>query len=82
MKIMTQTIRAHFDGKVIVPDEPVDWPAGIAVTVQPHADPIPAERATPAQKRAAFEAFVAGAHARPVPHVADEALRRDSLYED
>jgi hypothetical protein len=25
---MTQTIRAHFDGKVIVPDEPVQLPVG------------------------------------------------------
>lgn len=25
---MTRTIRAHFDGKVIVPDEPVQLPVG------------------------------------------------------
>jgi hypothetical protein len=25
---MTQTIKAHFDGKVIVPDEPVQLPVG------------------------------------------------------
>ena len=25
---MTQTIRAHFDGKVIVPDQPVQLPVG------------------------------------------------------
>ena len=25
---MTQTIRAHFDGKVIIPDEPVQLPVG------------------------------------------------------
>lgn len=27
------TLRAHFDGKVFVPDEPVDLPAGKAVEV-------------------------------------------------
>jgi hypothetical protein len=27
------TIKAHFDGKVFVPDEPVDIPAGEAVTL-------------------------------------------------
>jgi hypothetical protein len=26
--MMTQTITAHFDGKVIVPDEPVQLPVG------------------------------------------------------
>jgi len=28
------TIRGHFDGKVVVPDEPVDWVKGQAVIVQ------------------------------------------------
>ena len=32
---MSQTIRAHFDGRTIVPDEPLDLPAGeeLEVTV-------------------------------------------------
>jgi len=30
---MSRTIRAHFDGKVFVPDEPVDLAAGASVTV-------------------------------------------------
>lgn len=31
------TVKAHFDGKVLVPDEPVDWPVNqpLKVTVQP-----------------------------------------------
>jgi len=34
---MTRTIKAHFDGKVFVPDEPVNVPTGQAVTVAvPH----------------------------------------------
>ena len=31
---MTRTIKAHFDGKVFVPDEPVDVPAGEPVTLE------------------------------------------------
>lgn len=31
---MTQTIRAHFDGKVIVPDEPVQLPVGQPLRIQ------------------------------------------------
>ena len=37
---MTQTIAAHFDGKVIVPDDPVDLPAGQRLTVR--LEPVPA----------------------------------------
>ena len=40
---MTQTIAAHFDGKVIVPDEPVQFSAGQALRV--HLEP--AESAVP-----------------------------------
>ena len=28
------TIKAHFDGKTFVPDEPVNYPANFAVTLQ------------------------------------------------
>jgi len=31
---MTRTLRAHFDGKVIVPEEPVDLPVGQSLSVQ------------------------------------------------
>jgi hypothetical protein len=31
---MTQTISAHFDGKVIVPDEPVQLPVGQPLVVR------------------------------------------------
>lgn len=30
---MTQTITAHFDGKVIIPDEPVQLPVGQALRI-------------------------------------------------
>lgn len=35
------TIKAHFDGKTIVPDEPVSLPEGTALTV--HVEPTVAE---------------------------------------
>jgi hypothetical protein len=31
---MTQTLLAHFDGKVIVPDEPVKLPVGKALRIE------------------------------------------------
>jgi Protein of unknown function (DUF2281) len=40
---MTQAIYAHFDGNVIVPDEPVQLPVGqrlrVVVDIEPPADP-------------------------------------------
>jgi hypothetical protein len=46
---MTRTIKVHFDGKVFVPDEPVDLPAGetaeIEVTVT--TSPAPADVGPP-----------------------------------
>jgi hypothetical protein len=44
---MTRTIKAHFDGKVFVPDEPVDVPAGQPVTIQVGPDAnLPSEPGT------------------------------------
>jgi hypothetical protein len=36
------TINAHFDGRVFVPDEPVDLPVGTPLRV--HVEPIPRDR--------------------------------------
>ena len=77
------TIRAHFDGKVIVPDEPVALPTGTPLTVRVEQETfVPAARATMEQRRAAFEAFIANANAHPVPYLSDEAIRTESIYED
>lgn len=77
------TIRAHFDGKVIVPDEPLALPAGTPLTVRVERETfVPAERATMEQRKAAFESFIARARARPVPHLPDEAIGPDTIYED
>ena len=74
------TIRAHFDGKVIVPDEPVllprDTPLTLSVATDEGSDP------QGAQARAAFDAFLERAKARAVPRLSDDATRRDAIYED
>ena len=81
--MIRMTIRAHFDGKVIVPDEPVTLPAGTPLTIRVEQETfVPAERATLEQQRAAFEASLARAHARPVPHLSDEQIAPDTIYED
>jgi hypothetical protein len=78
---MTLTIRAHFDGKVIVPDEPVALPRNteLRISVETTAT-TPVASTSPEEQRAAFDAFVANARAHPVPHLNDEATRRDSIY--
>lgn len=51
---MTRTIAAHFDGKVIVPDEPVQLPVGQPLRVQLELVPE-----TPAARFADFLRFAA-----------------------
>jgi hypothetical protein len=86
---MTVTIRAHFDGKVIVPDEAVTLPRDTPLTVRVEtpnlstALAVDGRQAVPVDGRqAAYDTFLARARARPVPHLPDDALRRDSIYED
>jgi hypothetical protein len=43
------TIKAHFDGKTIVPDEPVSLPTGAALTV--YVEPTPAVADEPDSER-------------------------------
>jgi hypothetical protein len=76
---MRLTIRAHFDGKVVIPDVvlPRDTPLTVRVETFPVATPAPYDR-----QRAAYDSFLTGANARPVPHLPDHALRRQSMYED
>ena len=76
------TIRAHFDDRVIVPDEAVALPAHTPLTVRVETAPAAPRADTPAQRRAAYDAFLARAQSRPVPRLPDEALRRESIYED
>ena len=46
--MITQTIAAHFDGKVIVPDEPVELPVGEPLRVTVATEPPDGQRPPPA----------------------------------
>jgi hypothetical protein len=78
--VMTVTIRAHFDGKLIVPDETVSLPRDTPLTI--HVETRAALSEPQDGRRAAYDAFLARAGARPVPRLSEAALRRESIYED
>jgi hypothetical protein len=77
---MSIKVRAHFDGKVIIPDEPVDLPvdqpleADVTI-VEPEQEAADFERRRAALRRIASEA-VRGVN------IPLEALRRENMYED
>jgi hypothetical protein len=80
---MSATIRAHFDGKVIVPDEPVDLPVNQPLEVE--LRPIPAEL-EPVQNTLSVEERLRRLRATSGrisgPTIPAEALRRENLYEE
>ena len=74
------TIEAHYDGKVIVPEGPVDLPINrklrLDIALAPPRETCPSK----AEREAAFEEFLS---LTPVPAgIADEYLRREKMYED
>lgn len=77
---MTVTFRAHFDGKVLVPDELVEIPVDQPVQVQlvPAAASLPA--ASVEERRAAIDRLVS----QPVQglDIPDAALTREGIYSD
>jgi hypothetical protein len=77
---MSITIRAHYDGKAIVPDEPVDLPVGQQLEAEVKVLPAEAEPGDAAEAREAWRRFVSrGLHGVNIP---DEALRRENMYEE
>jgi len=77
---VTINIRAHFDGKVFVPDESVDLPVDEPLIIQvevlrslPVADPSVIEERL--RKLKALAGRFEG------PTIPDEALRRENLYD-
>jgi hypothetical protein len=55
------TIRAHFDGKVLVPDEPVNLPEGIPLVLHVESPPQPPqEQATTPRGMTAGELLNSG----------------------
>lgn len=76
---MTTRVRAHFDGKHIVPDEPVDLPVHqpLSVHIEPaDVPPIAPDRQWIEALNRLVEQGVEGAN------IPAEALRRENLYDD
>lgn len=75
---MSVIIKAHFDGKTIVPDEPVDLP--INEPLEFELKQSPEELAwDPEKAKAAIKRIVSRAKPVGIPL---EALRRENMYED
>jgi hypothetical protein len=76
---MSVVIRAHFDGKVIVPDEPVDLPVNepLEFDLRPTPTCLPWD---PSKADEAWEWMKS--HPINGLSIPDEALRRENLYED
>lgn len=75
---MTVQVKAHFDGKVIVPDEPVALPLNEPLTLQISVAQV--SQATEAELDAAFERLKA--MAVPNANIPDEALTSEGIYGD
>ena len=81
---MSTTILAHFDGKVIVPDEPVDLPLNTRLSftlnsIDASSNDFKISDAERDRRLAALEAFIERGVA---VGVTDEAISRDSIYEE
>lgn len=77
---MTLTFRAHFDGKVLVPDEPVQIPVDQPVHVQLVLAPTSVPAVSAEERRAAIDRLIS----RPIKglNIPDAALTREGLYSD
>ena len=74
---MSVVIRVHFDGKTIVPDEPVDLPVNEPMEAEFRT--LGARAARRKKARKAWERFTAN----PLKglSISDESLRRENMYE-
>ena len=82
MSNATLSIRAHFDGRFIIPDEPVDLPVDAPLNIEVTAASPPAvhDQAEIGLKLAALGRFTKrGVAAACIP---DEMLRRERIYGD
>lgn len=76
---MSIVIRAHYDGKTIVPDEPLSLPVDAPIKAELTLVEPEQKAADLARRLAAWERF--GSRAVKGAHIPDEALRRDNMYE-
>jgi predicted DNA-binding antitoxin AbrB/MazE fold protein len=80
---MSLVIRAHYDGRVIVPDEPVDLPVGQPLEVELRLIPTEIERSQDELSIEERQRRLAQASGRiSGPLIPLEALRRENLYEE
>ena len=78
---MTWKIRAHFDGKVIVPDESVDLPVDSPLEVSLSALPGNGAQAGEQVIQERLRRLARATGCLSAPTIPAEALRRESLYE-
>ncbi len=78
---VTSRIVAHFDGKVIVPDEAVDLPINQPLEVELRTLAAAHGRAEPDETLDRLRKLDAATGILTGPSLTDESLRRESLYE-
>jgi hypothetical protein len=76
---MTVRIKAHFDGKAIVPDEPVTLPVGTQLVVETSIPISPGPPTSLEERLAALHRIAS--RASNTPGIPLEALRRENLYD-
>ncbi len=77
---MKLRVRAHFDGRVFVPDEDVDMPVNQAVTVEAEARRDVSSREAVRERNEALMRFLSQPlNGKGLP---DWALEREYMYED
>lgn len=79
---MAIRVRVHYDGKTIVPEEPIDLPVDQTFEADLYVEPMTVISPAPTieERRAALRRIVS----RGVPgaNIPLEALRRENMYED
>jgi hypothetical protein len=77
---MVVRIKAHFDGKTIVPDEPIDIEPGTPLTVEYNTAGEKRPELTVEEKHEIIRRIAS--RAVKGPPIPDEALRRENMYGD
>jgi hypothetical protein len=77
---MSTAVRATYDGKVLVPERPLDLKVGevIVLPIAPAAEQFPSQDEI--ERRLALHRAASGIVTGPT--LSDEALSRESIYED
>lgn len=79
---MIRWIRAHFDGKVIVPDEPVDLPVNTPLRIPLQEGSNGPGRLSSEMIEKRLRALSRLSARVPVPAPALESLHRENLYDE